>query len=1259
MATETPASRPRGWRRLTIILALLSCLLAGGAWWVTTATFWERLGWRLVAAVQDRLLAELTVAQVSGNLVSGMVFRDVVVRRGEEPILTVHELEVSVSLWSFLKLQPVIRTLIFRQPNLFLRQSPQGEWNVANLLKKRPPPPFTQLHFQHLAVQDGQIQVKSLRRWVQLQELQVQLAVTIQHPGRPQIQIMVPDGQIAATVPPYPAWRSHFTLTASAAALQVQKLALFFSDLPAILLQGEATDLTTGPQVDFTLTVPTLTGKQVRQFWEAWPAEVPLQGEVTITGPLAAGEARAVAHLASSRVQAQANWRQPDQGEPEFQLSLNFLDFQPAWFAAGRPVNALLQDISPLSGELSLRGRGQPWQPQTLTGQGDLQPFTFRQLRSTAARVNWNANTVGQTLSLQLRGNFGQVEATAKGQLWPGRGAAPPLTGELHLTAADLNPAPLAEAWGRQAPAGALNGTFMAKVHLPSWSGWREARLTGALRAGGRLGPQTLQEVLVQGSWAAGEGRVEAARLHLGNLMATAQGRLSATEIDAKWALQLSPPGPWPLLPPTLTGQGQAAGTLKGSWQEVAYQLQFQGQALTWRNYAVQALQGQASGSASRQSWRVAGFDLQARGVTTPLGRFGQISGQGRSQEGNLIFDLKAKEAPGHGGEVAGVASWSQGSAQIRVNKLQWGPPGWQVAAAEPTTLTFGPGLLQLTPFRLRYQQTLLVAAAKITPEDLSGQIRLENLQLADLAKLYTPLSLFKGAIQGNVELQGSGRSPLLRGQVQVNGGSIGTFRYDTFVTTLNYQGNLLSINGQLLEKPEKGRLAWQGSSPLTLSLLPWSWRLPEEGLQVRVWTENLTLGLFQQLIPQVAAAEGPLDLQTQITGSLRQPHFTGGLRYGPGSLTIQESGAPFALEPGEIRLEGDRLVIRRLHFQSGDGRGEIAGGARLPGFRLQDVQLTLTAHNLLAIRRVGSWAVANGQVKLSGSWPDFQMSGRLTVSPGQFRLGFFRAERNPDIVILPRLCRVPDPKSAATGAAAVVRNFTMDLTVDIPGQVWLRDKDANVEMAGQIFVRRRPPGPKFLGGYVRAKEGVFAINNKTFTIDKAMLLFPDAPFKPIRVEARASRQVEDYTLSVFAVGPMDSLRTGLESNPPLPPRDQLSLLLFDHLADKMTREEYITATQRAMGLLGGLTAQQLKAFFGDTLPLLGEVSPTTSQAAVGVGKKLGRGLTVSYERRLNPLEGEDVNQIRLNYKIHKYLSAESQLGRKNPGGDIFFNIDF
>ena len=161
---------------------------------------------------------------------------------------------------------------------------------------------------------------------------------------------------------------------------------------------------------------------------------------------------------------------------------------------------------------------------------------------------------------------------------------------------------------------------------------------------------------------------------------------------------------------------------------------------------------------------------------------------------------------------------------------------------------------------------------------------------------------------------------------------------------------------------------------------------------------------------------------------------------------------------------------------------------------------LNLVATNLLIIRREGSRAVANGQVSLTGSWPNFRADGRLTVNDGQFRLAFFRSERNREIILLPRVCLIPAAGASATGTAAVVRNFEVNLVIDIPGGVWLRDKDVNGELEGQIKVLRQAPGPKYLGGWVKAKQGVFAINNKLFTVEQAALTFPGEPHKPIDV---------------------------------------------------------------------------------------------------------------------------------------------------------------
>ncbi len=497
----------------------------------------------------------------------------------------------------------------------------------------------------------------------------------------------------------------------------------------------------------------------------------------------------------------------------------------------------------------------------------------------------------------------------------------------------------------------------------------------------------------------------------MSNLRAEAQGRIAAANADLKLTLDLLPPGPWPLLPTDFRGQFRADGTVKGAWQSLAYQVSFQGKSLSWRHLALAALQGKTAGTASRDTFTISNFDILAQKLTTPVGRFGQIQGHGRTQGADLVFDLKAQQSPGQSGALAGVATWEKNTARIRINTFHWGPPNLQVAAAEPTTLTIAPGRFEISPLRLRYQETLLFLAGKVTKEDVALQVKLENLHFADLSRLVPQISLLKGVINAQADISGTARAPIIKGQLQLAPGQIAKFPFDSFQTDWLYQSNVLTLNGLMVEKPDKGKLTWQGTAPLTLSLLPWAWHVPESGLQLRLGSENLNLSLFATLIPGVSASEGPMNLQVQASGSLRRPLFAGALRYGPGSLTIRESGAPLAIEPGEIRLEGDRLIAPHFIFRSGDGQGEVTGGAKLEGLKLQEVQLNLVATDLLIIRREGSRAVANGRVSLTGSWPSFRAEGRLIVNDGQFRLGFFRSERNREIVLLPRGLPYPCPR--------------------------------------------------------------------------------------------------------------------------------------------------------------------------------------------------------------------------------------------------------
>ena len=171
------------------------------------------------------------------------------------------------------------------------------------------------------------------------------------------------------------------------------------------------------------------------------------------------------------------------------------------------------------------------------------------------------------------------------------------------------------------------------------------------------------------------------------------------------------------------------------------------------------------------------------------MGPFGQIQGKGQTQGANLVFDLKAQQSPNQSGALAGVASWEKNAAQIRINNFHWGPPNLQVAAAEPVTLIVAPGRFEISPLRLRYQKTLLSLAAKVTKEDVALQVKLEDLQLNDLARFIPQISLLQGTINAQADISGTARAPVIKGQLKLAPGKIAKFQFDSFQTDWLYQG--------------------------------------------------------------------------------------------------------------------------------------------------------------------------------------------------------------------------------------------------------------------------------------------------------------------------------------------------------------------------------------------------------------------------------------------------------------------------------------
>ena len=153
--------------------------------------------------------------------------------------------------------------------------------------------------------------------------------------------------------------------------------------------------------------------------------------------------------------------------------------------------------------------------------------------------------------------------------------------------------------------------------------------------------------------------------------------------------------------------------------------------------------------------------------------------------------------------------------------------------------------------------------------------------------------------------------------------------------------------------------------------------------------------------------------------------------------------------------------------------------------------QARLQADNFLVIDRGGNEVWTNGFINLQGPLSALVASGHLMVPKAQFRPTFFRSDQDPDVILLPVK---PKAQAEATAAPAIYRNLRVDVTLENSGNAWLVDRMGKVEMLAHLKIRKDPGQKLAMGGEVRALKGTLDIEERVFTVKRAVLGCPACP---------------------------------------------------------------------------------------------------------------------------------------------------------------------
>ncbi|MDQ2096243.1 MAG: translocation/assembly module TamB domain-containing protein [Tychonema bourrellyi B0820] len=279
------------------------------------------------------------------------------------------------------------------------------------------------------------------------------------------------------------------------------------------------------------------------------------------------------------------------------------------------------------------------------------------------------------------------------------------------------------------------------------------------------------------------------------------------------------------------------------------------------------------------------------------------------------------------GGEIAVGGSLQTGiKAQFNVKGDNW---QWGKYVAQQFSIEggFQDGILTILPLEIRSGKSAIGFSGQLGQKAQSGQLRVENLPVEELAKLVElPFVDVTGNLNLRANLAGTLANPQLAGELSLQDGTLnrelikkadGSFSYSN--ARLNFGGSALVTQTEPIEV--------QGSLPFELPFA--TVKADSNQIDLRANLQNEGLAIINVLTPQVAWISGKGQVQIRVSGTLERPVAEGSANFENATVRARAFPEPLTGLTGAVRFEGDRIRVEGIRGQL--KQGEIVAQGVIP----------------------------------------------------------------------------------------------------------------------------------------------------------------------------------------------------------------------------------------------------------------------------------------------------------------------------------------
>jgi len=1245
-------ARGRRWRRWLGALVVVGVVAGIGLVAVSqTATFREWVRREVVTRANQALAGRLTVGGLDGNLFGRLVARDVRLVLEDRRVLAIRRATATYDLFALLGGGLRIETLEIDGAALLLLADERG-WNL-----------------DRLSATPAEETSSSLEVSVERFAL-AGAALRVVTPGRAwRFRGVTLDGSARFGPRETRIAIDRLSSTEHGTGLRLE------ADGRAVLVPGRGWSVegirlrTAGSQIDLAgrfeddvdlhLEVPRLAATELRALLEPAAPRNDIAGRIDATGPRDAvavtGEVRVVAAEGSggrARLDGTVDLRAAPKGT--LVADLEGLDLAaivgpdvPATDLTGRVEVATLADAADaFRFDVDLREpRVDATTVPALRATGDVRG------RTVQVRVDATAATGAARVTATIDAAAERFDAT--------------------VTTHDLDVAPLVN---RPELAGRLNAELVV-------AGTGFAAATSAMRATLTVTPSRVGNVVV-GAGDVGlrteAGRLYVERAHVatdavtvdaagdmalvtdaaartggvrGDVRATDLGRLAALfgirDVGGVATATVEARGSIEVVDATV---GISARALRGAdWRVETVDLRLEGRRL-----------GTAEGSAT--------FTGRGRNATLGERQLTEIvldgSWQGASTPGRGGLEIRARESRGTHRLTAAITREAD-TTRVALSELRL------ALDADTWTLVGKPELVQrgdrvtIAGFTLRSDRGAVTAAGTIGRSGANDlTLVVDGLDLEALAGLVPPE--VRGRLAGEARLTGTVAAPRFEADVALQSPTLGDMRYDELRGRVELSGDRAQVEGRLAQAADRV-MVFDGAVPLRFALVPWRFEIGD-ALGGRLRSDGVDLAFLGALWPElVTKVSGTLTADLALGGTVRAPEARGTVAITGGRAHVVPLGLRYDPVELALRLDGRAASIDRLVIQSGTGRLEGGGDARL-GAEGAEMRAQFEVKSFPLFANEYGKGAASGWLWISGSTAAPVLEGYVETDGLVLQIPEVlpSASRPPDptiVVIGPSAPPAPAPTPAVKKAEAatppapgIFERAAITVQVSVPRNAWVRRSDANVELQGWMTAWKKPDDELHLAGDIRGVRGWYAFQGKKFDLEEGGVRFTGQGFDPV-LDIKATHKAGEYLVRLRVGGTITKPSLALESEPSLDQADVLAVLLFGAPASGLSRSQSAGLREQALGIAGGYVASELRQSVANALGVddlqFDAGSEGLRDASVSVGKYVANDIFVSLAHRFGD---QSVEEVRIEYVIRPGWSLETStdtLGRS--GVDLFW----